>query len=102
MFTESTADVERRRETMSEQIQTVAGFKVVAFKLEPTKSMVQKGRKMVAVDAVKVRLWIDRAGGAAPESTIWNAGRDCKDRLFTSTDAARRNTLRAFGYIMER
>ncbi len=87
---------------MSEQIQTVAGFKAVAFKIEPCKAHVQQGRKMVQVDAYKVRLWLDRAGGAAPESTIWSSGPARNDRTFTSIDGARRNTLRAFGHIQER
>lgn len=87
---------------MSEQIQTVAGFRAVAFKIEPCKASVRQGRKMIQVDAYKVRLWLDRAGGAAPESTLWRSGPACDDRTFTSVDGARRNTLRTFGHIQER
>lgn len=86
---------------MSEQIQTVAGFKVVAFKVEPTRSHIQQGRCMVSVDAFRVRLWLDGAG-ARPESTIWSAGAHCKERLFASGDKARANVLKTYGHIQER
>lgn len=87
---------------MGEQIQTVWGCKVVAFKLHAKDYMVFDGKAYVKRPGCKVELWVDRAGAAVPASTMWVAGIHCNERIFTTTDGARKNVLRAFGHIMER
>lgn len=72
------------------------GYTVLSFTLEEKEAMVKSGRKFITVKSTIVRLTLE-----APAGTYIMTGRDCRVRLFTSADAARRNVKAEFGDVPE-